>query len=161
MAFGLAWRVRRPELSRLVSRMSWKPSQRAYRAHLLPAGSRFSTGGNRGVLIEHGSDGVLERVEQRRGGSSDVLRWFGELEQGGDGVAAHLQAVSDMRVVQPSRCRRWTSAQSCTEYTPFPLRSRLDRRLGRTAVQVWDLLRFRPARRAQFSAVVDTLSSRG
>src|SRR6266536_4535283 len=38
---------------------------------------------------------------------------------------------------------------------PFLLRSRLDRRLGRTAVQVWDLLSFRPARSAQFSAVVD------
>src|SRR6266536_4804358 len=39
---------------------------------------------------------------------------------------------------------------------PFLLRSRLDRRLGRTAVQVWDLLSFRPARSAQFSAVVDS-----
>jgi len=56
--------------------------------------------GNLGVLIQHGRHGVLERVEQRHGGHSNVLRRLGELEQAGDGVAAHLQAPGDLRLRQ-------------------------------------------------------------
>jgi len=57
-------------------------------------------GGDLGVLIEHGRHGVLERIEERRQSRSPVLRWVVEPEQAGHGVAAHPQALGDLRLGQ-------------------------------------------------------------